>query len=96
MPVPRGIPPWGVGGAVRGHYSPVMVIRLCAISQIGRRVVSGKVVELGSASQLRHCLRVGRYAGGTCRSAQPAFPCHSFSVARKAPADRPAVRAPQP
>ena len=60
--------------ALRGRYSPVTVVRLCANSLIGRKVVSGKVVELGSGSQLRHCRRVGRYTGGTCRSAQPAFP----------------------
>jgi hypothetical protein len=64
-----------VGVALRGHYSPVMVVRLCVNSLMGRKVASGNVVEFGSASQLRHCLRVDRYTGGTCRSAQPALPC---------------------
>ena len=38
------------GVARRGHYSVVMVVRLCASSLIGRKVAVGNVVEIGSAS----------------------------------------------
>src|SRR5665811_2130038 len=79
------IPKYRERVALRRQYSPVTVVRPCAGSLIGRKVASGKVVEFGFASELRHCLRVGRYTGGTCRSAQPALPCRPLHCRTESP-----------